>query len=113
MRLFRRLLAILTVCALVAASLTVSMGSVMEAAGAMEATMSADAQSDAMPGCADCGRNAIPANACALHCMIPPADIAMTAALIPSPAPCPAAAPEPGFTGRVPAPDLHPPRAAA
>jgi hypothetical protein len=113
MRLFRRFLVMLTACALVAASLTVSMVSVMEAASAMEASMSADADPDAMPGCADCGRNAIPASACAMHCVIPPADIATMAALMPSPAPLPAAAPVPGFAGRVPAPDLHPPRAAA
>jgi hypothetical protein len=112
MRVLRRFLVMLTAGALVAASLTVSMASVMEAAGAMKAAMSADAQSDAAPGCADCGRNAVPANACALHCMIPPADIATAVALVPLPVSLPAAAPVTAFTGRVLAPDLHPPKAA-
>jgi hypothetical protein len=113
MRLLRRILAMLTAFALVTASMTVSMASVMEAAGTTQGDMSADAQPDTMPGCTDCGRNALPANACALHCAIPPADIGATAALMPVPAALPTAAPVAGLTGRVPAPDPHPPRAAA
>jgi hypothetical protein len=113
MRLLPRILVVLTAFALVVASLTVPMASVMEAARTVQADMSADGQSDAMPGCADCGRSAVPANACAMHCVIPPADIAATAALIVLPVAVPTAAAVPGFTGLAPAPNLHPPRATA
>jgi hypothetical protein len=113
MRRLRRILVVLTALSLVAASQIVSMASVMEAASAIQADVSADAQSDAMAGCADCGRNAVPASACAIHCMVPPGEMAATAALIDLPMAAPTAVPVAGFTGRVPAPDLHPPRFAA
>jgi hypothetical protein len=109
----RRTFVVLTAFVLVTASLTVSVASTMEVASTIQADMSADTQSDTMPGCTDCGRDAVPANACALHCVLPPADIAPTAALMALSTALPAAAPVTAFTGRVPAPDLHPPRAAA
>jgi hypothetical protein len=109
----RRVLVILSAFALVTASLTVSMATVLEAGGPMEAGMSADEQSDAMTGCTDCGRSAVPAGACALHCMIPPADLAATALPMLLPVAVPTAGSVPGFAGRVPAPDLHPPQVAA
>lgn len=109
----RRLLVILSALALVTTSVTISMASVLEAAATMEAGMSADAHPDAMPGCTDCGRSAVPAAACALHCMIPPADIAVTAFPILLPVAVPMACSVSGFAGLVPAPDLHPPRVAA
>jgi hypothetical protein len=113
MRHFRRILALLTILALVAASQAVSMASVMEASAAMQVDMSGGKSSDAMGDCADCGRNAILASACAMHCMIPPAEVAAAMALIDLPMAAPTAVPVAGFTGRVPTPDLHPPRAIA
>ena len=113
MGLLRRFLILITAFALVAASLTVSMASSVEAADTMQADMSAATQPDTMPGCPDCGRNAVPANACTLHCVAPPAAIAAVAALIPLPAAVPTAMPVRSLAGRVLAPDLHPPRVVA
>ena len=106
----RRVLIALTTFALVAASQTVSMASIMELAGAMQVGISAGEPSDTMGDCADCGRTAVPANACATHCMIPPAEMTAAVTLIDLPMAAPTAVPVPGFTGRVPSPDLHPPR---
>lgn len=113
MRHFRRILALLSVMALVAASQAVSIASAMEAAAALQVGASGGERPGAMGDCADCGRNAVPTSVCASHCMIPPAEIAAAVALVALPMAAPAAVPVAGFAGRAPAPDLHPPRALA
>lgn len=106
----RRIVIALTALMLIAASHIASMASVMEAAGTPQIGLAVPVQSDPMPGCSDCGRDAVPANACAMHCTIPPSDIASPMAWGALPPARPTPARVLGFEGRAPAPDLHPPR---
>ena len=113
MWLLRRGLVLLTVFALVAGSLTVSSLAVMDAGLMDQAVMHADGGKEPMPGCTDCGRDAVPSNACAMHCVLPPADLAATIVLPMPPMAAPTASRFLIRAGRVPTPELHPPQAAA
>jgi hypothetical protein len=112
MWLLRRGLVLLTVFALVAGSLTVPMVSVMDAGLMAKATTQAEGSQQSMPGCTDCGHDALPSNACAMHCVLPPADLAAATVLPAPPLAAPTASRFPIHAGCVPAPELHPPQAA-
>lgn len=109
----RCILVVVTALVLVVASHIASMASVIDASAAFRTDGSVPAQSDPMSGCGDCGRDAVPANACAMHCMIPPSDIDAPTAWVALPSARLMPACVVGFEGRAPAPDLHPPRANA
>jgi hypothetical protein len=113
MRLLRRTLVLLTVLTLMVGNLTVSMVSVMDVAMMGQAAMQADADENAMLGCTDCGRDAVPTSACVAQCFLLPAALAMGISLPAPPAAVPTASLFQIRLGRVPVPELHPPQAAA